>query len=183
MPLAALLAIFLCTSALHAEESAGTETAASGESETHWIIKSDAHHKRPMQLSAAVGFPEYYGAGVMAWYTLPIVHDGFIRHLNDSFDLEFGLMYGVFFWGLGLYDVPPMALTPLVAARWNFFLTNDWTVFAMVKLGVRIGLNYPDFTRFTGGVIVGGQYRLTDNMSLRLETGYPYTSVGLAWDL
>ena len=182
-----LLVVFLFTAAVHAEESAGAETSESG-GDTHWIIKSEGHHTRPYQLSVALGLPEYWGVGAMGWFTLPLVHDGFIPRVNDSFDLEFGLIYGVNLW-LGWYGfygfggAPPMFLTPLVAARWNFFLTGDWTVFAMVKLGVGIGLNYPGLTHFVGGFIVGGQYRLTKDMSLRLETGWPYTSVGLAWDL
>ena len=81
-------------------------------------------HKRDMMVSAFVGLPWYFGyggfpLGVSGRFYLPLMHDGFIPPVNDSFGLEFGADFLAVFASFGTLveiGIPAEVL-------WTFYLT------------------------------------------------------------
>lgn len=152
-----------------------------------WTIRDRSHHTRPQELALTLSlWPDSFGASV--WYAIPVAHDGFIRDLNDSFDIEFGGTLG--FYRVASWGAPGptyYGLIPAVGGRWNFHLTRDWTTFATLKLGVIFGFGAPGFYNndwVDVGFTLGALYRLQESMQLRLELGYPFgMSVGLSFPI
>src|SRR5689334_18577678 len=62
---------------------------------TDALLDASKGKKRPMMLSflAGIRYPAYYvplfGFTLGARFDIPIIHDGFVPQINDSFDLEF----------------------------------------------------------------------------------------------
>lgn len=162
--------------------SAGSSVRARGA-----LLDASDQGKRPMMISAFLGLPYYYGIGVGfgGRFYIPILHNGFISTVNDSFGIEFGAdfsfhpYFGGSFFNL---DVP-------VEARWNFHVFEKLEVYAKAGLGLSLIFgNYgPYLGYYTGpvGVLprfvgnVGLLYHLNKNVSLRAEVGYPWAKIGI----
>jgi hypothetical protein len=147
----------------------------------------DASSKnRKMMLSFFAGIPygagyAYYGygygygfpLGLSARFYLPIVNNGFIPPVNDSFGLEFGLDTNFYInYGTGI-GIP-------VEARWNFHLIPKLEVYGKAGFGLGFftsGLG----TAFYGYAIAhaGVLYQITDTIALRAEVGYPSIKIGI----
>jgi len=175
------------------EESGPTtvESPSSGEwsvkGQDGLLDKSTGHVRQPM-LSFFLGFPfgtgygysGYYGVfnfGLGARFYIPIVQEGFLPMLNDSFGIEFGadtiFVFGGFGYGLGF------ALGIPVEARWSFHIFPKLEAYA--KLGIGLGLffwsgvtPYPIFV-----ANVGVLFRLNKTFYLRAELGSPAVKVGI----
>ena len=144
-----------------------------------------SEHTRPMEIAFFLNIPYgygwgYYGGfpfGVGARFYYPLVADGFISAINDEFGLEGG---ADFTFRFGYYGFYPLLDIP-VAAVWRFHLTDKWTVYPKVGIGIGIGYNYynsPVYFVFEG--LAGAIYKINETMSLRLELGYPGVRAGLA---
>jgi hypothetical protein len=98
--------------------------------------------------------------------TFNIVDDGFIRPLNDSVGLGFGLD-----WTENHVRVP-------VVMQWNFWLSRNWSVF-----GEPGGLL--DFrgskTRALPALYAGGRFHFTEHITLTMRVGHPTASVGVSF--
>jgi len=144
-------------------------------------------HQRSQELIFSIGIPWYFWGGfpigLSGRYYYPIVPDGFISSINDQFGLEAGVDFSVVFGG---YIVPSLDIP--IAARWDFHLTEAWTVFA--KLGLGIGFSfwgsyyngyygYGAPVRFVFESQVGAIYKINDTISLRAEIGYPWAKFGV----
>lgn len=149
-----------------------------------WVVRDGRSQKRPQVLSLDVGiWPDTLSLG--AFWAAPILPRGFIRHVNDSFDLEFGFMLAAmrsdWVWNNGSTS---WQLWPAFGARWNFFLTHAWSTFITFKVAGRIGLSGPSpgwFDVFAGA---GATYRIKERVHLRLELNYPQGAVvGLSFPI
>ncbi len=147
-------------------------------------------HRRQM-ISVFVGIPwQYFGYGfpfsVGGRYYIPIVHDGFIPALNDSFGIEFG---ADFFGTVGPYYGFGGFISLPVEAMWQFHLTRDFSAYGKLgfALQVHFGQNYfgNNAAYLTGDLIadVGIIYKVSDVMSLRAELGYNGAKIGLGFSL
>lgn len=139
-------------------------------------------HKRDMELIFQLGLPYGYyfggfGLGLAARFYYPIVPDGFISSINDEFGLEGGVDVMFYFSYLSTYS--PVRLDIPVAARWSFHLTDAWTVFAKLGLGIGIWPGAYYSVWFVGEGGVGAIYKLSDVISLRLDVGYPWAKFGV----
>lgn len=136
-----------------------------------WTIKDTNAKERPMNLDGMVSIYPAGWIGLGGWFAIPIVPEGFLPMLNDSFDVEVGA-YMSFFW---FYSSSFVGLTPLGGARWKFHLTPDWTAFVTAKMGWQIGFtsSVPGASVFRGGPSVGAYWHPDDTMWIRLEAGYP----------
>ncbi len=72
-----------------------------------------------------------YGAGIGARYTLPVLKDGFLTRLNDSFDLEVGADVAYPYFAFVVLQVP-------VEARWTFYLMPFLSAYAKLGAGAAI---------------------------------------------
>lgn len=149
-----------------------------------WVVKDGRMHHRAQALSLTLGlWPDALSFG--AWYTLPVLPRGIIHHVNDSLDVEFGLMLAAmqssYYWN---DHSTSWQLWPAGGVRWNFFLTPRWTTFAAIKLAGRIGLSGAGPGWFDVIVGLGATYRIKDRVLLRLELNYPQGAVvGLSFPL
>lgn len=149
--------------------------------------------RRSQMLSVFLGLPVgyfYYGGfpfGLGGRYLIPILHDGFIPSVNDSFSIEFGLDFsGV----AGYRTFYPLLAIP-VEVMWQFHFTQKLSAYAKVGAALEIGfISYcPAVGPCTGTVgarpigNLGLVYKFTEKVSFRAEAGYPWVKVGLGFDL
>ncbi len=166
--------------------------------ETTWrqpgALLDRSPQRRPHMFSFFLGFPYgYYGYvyggvpfGLGVRYMIPLIHDGFVPSLNDSFNIEFGADFG----GIATRVFYPIISIP-VEVMWRLHFTSRFSGY--VKVGAALEFNvvsycttaYPCRTLVSANVIanVGLIYRFTDTVSFRAEAGYPWLKVGLGFDI
>jgi hypothetical protein len=167
-----------------------TLSAAPALAEDWQVLKdTSVHSSRPQTLDVNLILNPFFGYsdyGVAGWYGYPIMPDGFVPAINDALYIEggAGLAYFKTNFGLGSCDLSWWAITPMAGARYQVYLTSDWTVFAIAKLGYRIGFGGSDTCNgvsvgssvnysavaFDSGV--GAYYKINDTWTLRLDMGY-----------
>jgi len=185
-------------------------TPHTGQAAVKWnVTDKSVHTTRPTKLDV-VGTIDFFGVfhtGIGAWYSVPVVPDGFIPGLNDSFVVEVGglLEYWRYSSGFtsglgGSIDCSQTwyRLSPMGGVRWDFFLTDDWTVFGKGKAGWSIGFadsglecsgvgvttNSKDIHTLAVDLGVGAYWHFAENMALRLETGVnSIIAVGISMEM
>jgi hypothetical protein len=96
------------------------------------------------------------------------IADGFVRSINDSVGIGFGLDFG--FEGDGRVFVP-------IVLQWNFWLTTHISVFG--EPGIAFG-NGPDQNVFPA-FFAGARFHFTERIALTVRLGYPDVSVGVSF--
>jgi len=139
-----------------------------GIKEAEWIIEDGSVQDRPVRLALSA-FILPVSLGLSLWTSIPIVHEGFIPDLNDSFDIELGGNFGYYWVDGGSH----LAIVPMAGPRWNFHLTEAWSVFATVKGGfwIRLYDTRPDDVVFSFDGSLGAVWNITDLVGLRFEVG------------
>ena len=140
-----------------------------------WTINDATKQDRPTSvdfLGSAwfLGSTSFFGGA--GWFCYPIVPEGFLPSVNDTFNLEVGAW--VFYYSVNVRpaNYSYLGIIPAGGVRWDFNLTKDWTVFAAAKLGVRIGTgDAPKTMRLDGGGSIGAYWNFSRDMFLRMETG------------
>ena len=143
-----------------------------------WTVtkpEDGAVRNHQLDLVAGVSGGHSLGATPGVVYGLPIVGDGFIGALNDSFYLQLGAYFPLYLGGtFGAGAIP------VGGVRWNFHLTPQWDVFWTAMGGWNVGLTGYDSLPFYS-TSVGGHYKFSEGTYLRLETGsFGYATVGLS---
>jgi len=147
-----------------------------------WIItEPEAGAERNQQLDFVVGATRGWTTagtpGVI--YGIPIVGDGFIPPVNDSFYLQFGAFFPLYFGD-------PFAAGAIGGGgvRWNFHLTPQWDVFWTAMGGWEAGLTGEHTGELWYNTGAGAHFKFSEGVYLRLETGtYGYATVGLSIQL
>jgi hypothetical protein len=158
-------------------------------------LSDGSPHTRQRLVSGWLGFPySYYGwggvgfpLGIGASYFHPLVPDGFVPNLNDSFNLEAGV-YATFAAGGGF----TAWLAVPVTVAWALHFTPQ--IAGYLKLGAALNFAFGYWASywaarggsFIGGLPIGGvgvMVKLSPSMLLRIEAGYPWFSVGLGFPL
>jgi hypothetical protein len=156
------------------------------------LADASPQRRHPM-LSLFLGFPAgYFGYGGVPFsiggrYLQPILHDGFVPSLNDSFSVEFGADL----YALGHLRYFGAAIGIPVEAMWALHFSEKLSGY--LKLGASIELRFLGewcwggiCNGFVGAGIVaqlGVMYRISDALTLRAEIGYPGLKVGLGFPL
>ena len=168
------------------------------EAKPNWNIKDSSVHESRSNKLDIVGHVQMLGSfntGVGVWYSIPVVPDGFIPVLNDSFVIEFGGF--LTYWDDLTYgcDDNYFRISPLGGVRWDFMLTPEWTVFAVSKVGYHISTGRsvdcaPGYTGaraqrngLTGEGGVGAYWNFSDGMGMRLEAGPFGVNAGISIDM
>jgi hypothetical protein len=135
------------------------------------------------------------GAGIGLGFrgTVILVNNGFIRTINNSVGIGFGIDWVHYShrddWcntgpGGGCYSGSQSVNNfwfPVVM-QWNFFLTRQWSVFGEPGLALRYS-GYPDGHDLQPEPVldVGGRWHFSDSMTLTMRIGYPTFSVGVSF--
>jgi hypothetical protein len=172
------------------------------------IIKNPGDHpdyRVEIEPHLNFGWANLYGSnglGVGARFSIPIVQNGFIRNLNNSVAISFGLdwlrysncYYYIRNDGYGCgasYFIFPVAM------QWNFWLTPRWSVFGEPGLYLYHGVfddycgsinnpgpcGYPTRNGVDFAFYAGGRFHISDTFALTLRIGYPTLSFGLSFML
>ena len=169
------------------------------EAKPDWIIKDTSIHESRDNKLDIVGHAWFFGAttiGAGVWYSIPVVPDGFLPMLNDSFAVEFGgfltYWHDSITYGFGDCSYTYYRISPLAGVRWDFMLTPEWTVFGLAKMGFNYGFgsNFdcgagntaarPDISGITADGGVGAYWNFSQDMALRLEGGPFGLNVGIS---
>lgn len=151
----------------------------------------DRTPQRRIQLvTVFVGVPAWYwGWGgfpfsVGARFYQPVLHDGFLPTVNDSFGIEVGGDL------IGVGTRPFVAQLSIPAeAMWQFHFTPQLS--AYLKLGLALELRFGNWCWNGGGcgggvgagpiANIGVAVKLTQALWLRVEAGYPGLRLGLSF--
>lgn len=178
------------------------------------IIKQDSRHpsyKLELEPHLALGWVRPpgdaggLGLGGGLRFAIPVADRGFVDGVNDSVAVSFGfdllkhggggVMSGRCAEYVGTGDdricvrVESAGGSSLyvelpVAMQWNFFLTDDWSVFAEPGLGVYFQIRDVDSSVAAGVFPVfelGGRYHFSKKTTLTMRVGYPHVTVGLSF--
>jgi hypothetical protein len=144
------------------------------------------------------------GGGIGVRASVVLSSDGFIRGLNDSLALGFGLDYGHYAASYGFYGYrdeclnfePGPAGTAVctdvtsnggsynyffvpAVLQWNFWLTDRFSAFG--EPGVSLyHLGNAGFSA-SPALYVGGRLRLADRITLTARIGYPTLAIGVSF--
>lgn len=113
------------------------------------------------------GFNSGFGPGFRG--TVEIVDNGFVKTINNTVGIGFGVDWlspgkNNVFW------VP-------VVMQWNFWLSDDWSVFGEPGAGLYFGKASGARPAF----YAGGRYHFSDSVALTLRAGYPNVAVGVSF--
>lgn len=153
-------------------------------------IKDVSEKRRPYTISALGYMGYWYGlsGGLRLSGEIPIMHNGFIPKINDSFSLEpsFAFAYGNYAHSAVYGDFSVVRLIPAVSAMWSFYFKTNFRAYAALSLGYTIvtgqdsnvsgnyGYFYHDFA-------VGIFYDFAKHWALRADVGYTGIHAGLAF--
>ena len=175
------------------------ETPAHAES----IIKNPGDHPDysfELEPHGLLGWGHLYagsGFGLGVRGSIPIVDNGFVKTINNSVAISFGLdwvHYEIDNWcnrywrnnpgPCGWDDDADLIWLP-VAMQWNFWLTKSWSVFGEPGLAIRLNDDHFDDDIDLDFVLyAGGRYHFNDTMSLTMRLGWPSAfSIGLSFFL
>lgn len=158
-------ALFLAAPSAHADES---------------IIKNPGDHPNyrfeaePHGLIGFGGFGPFesgradFGAGFRG--TITIVDNGFVKTINNSVGIGFGM--DLFFHRTTIF-IP-------VVMQWNFWLTSHWSVFGEPGIGFAANVA-PGYNAVHPVFAAGGRYHFNDKIALTMRIGYPAISVGASF--
>lgn len=160
---------------------AGTKRSSGGGAAN--AIRDTSSHHRPMALAVMAYVPWIYGIGIglSTAFEIPVVHDGFIRSINDAFSIEpsFGFAY------LDYYDDADadagdyaLLFRPAVAGKWSFYLQERLRVYALLNFGYSrvnhywdaAAVSYKDgYNHFYGEPGAGVEWMFSAHGALRAE--------------
>ena len=134
-------------------------------------IKSDTDH--PSYIFEAephlvlAPFHKHGGFGAGFEGTFNVADQGFIRGVNDSVGVGFGVN-----WATNEKFLLSAAM------QWNFWLSENWSVFGELGVALHTEKNHFDIWPHLGA---GGRFHFTPNVSLTMRVGFPVFSVGVSF--
>jgi hypothetical protein len=171
------------------------------------IIKQPGNHPKyaveiePHALVGLWGVPgpgDGTGLGLGVRASIPLVDNGFVSSINNSVAITFGFDWAHYeidnwcgrYWRDGDviycgYDDDFDIFWIPVAMQWNFFLSENWSVFGEPGLGLRVNDDhYDDDVDLDLIMYVGGRFHFNDSVSLTMRLGWPGAlSVGASFFL
>jgi hypothetical protein len=132
--------------------------------------------------------PYYYGfgVGVQVRYEIPIVPNGFIPPINDSFSLEpsFGIAWTNYDYAAAGYGI--VNFTPALYGLWRFHFSKEFSAYGGLGLGVNIGVvtePYGGFqpTYFYWDPCIGVNYKWVSSVAFRADLGAQGLKVGFSF--
>ncbi|HEX6240142.1 MAG TPA: outer membrane beta-barrel protein [Polyangiales bacterium] len=154
-------------------------------------IKDSSDQRRHYSVSLQAAFPWLYSlaGGFRVSGEIPILHNGFIPSINDSFSLEplFELTYGRPTNTVFSDSINAINYTPALSILWSFYFKTNLRAYANLTLGYTIvDDDYPgpgelDLNHFHHNFSVGAFYDFHPHWSVRGEIGYAGMRAGIAY--
>ena len=163
------------------------------------VIKHPGQHPKysfDAEPHLAFGFfdlgPSENGLGVGFRGTIPIVDNGFVSTINNSVGIGFGIDWvhydddgcfrrrgDVFCYDDYEFDVLWMP----VVMQWNFWLSQNWSVFGEPGLAVEIHDEdyFDDDIDIEPVMYIGGRFLMSDDIALVMRLGSPTFSIGVSF--
>jgi hypothetical protein len=136
--------------------------------------------------------PSDDGLGLGFRGTVVIVDNGFVSKINNSVGIGFGLDWVSFDDG-GCYRVRgerycyddydyDVFWFPVVM-QWNFWLSENWSVYGEPGLVLRFGDDryFDDDLDIDPAMYIGGRFLLSDSIALMMRLGHPSFSFGVSF--
>ena len=127
------------------------------------------------------GFVPFNGIGAGARLTLPLIANGFIQDINDSFELELGV--DAAFGAIGLGGGPVTLVDIPIEGRWTFHFTPSFLAYVKLGVGSVIYLSiYSGVTPYAVFYVegaIGAQYDFSKNFGVRIEGGSHSLHLGI----
>ncbi len=186
--------LLLAAPAFADEKGTASDTPSESTFRRSGALLDRSPQKRAQMLSLFLGLPYgyyYYGFpfGLGGRYLIPILHDGFLPSVNDSFSIEFGADLS---GAVGTRFYPTLGIP--VEVMWQFHFTQKFSAYA--KLGAVLEINFvpyvcagnncgPIYSPVSAKPIanLGLMYKFSEKISFRAELGYPWVKVGLGFDM
>lgn len=146
------------------------------------------------------------GFGLGARFSIPLTDDGFVKTINNSVAITFGLDWLHYSGASCYYYYAPQYRGPCyyvgdanylffpVAMQWNFFVARSWSVLFEPGLVIYHGFfdycggapaGYPCSNPSSTGVdfalYLGGRYHFNEHVALTMRIGYPTFSLGVSF--
>jgi hypothetical protein len=136
--------------------------------------------------------PSHDGFGLGFRGTVQIVDNGFVKTINNSVGIGFGLDWlhydddecyrfrGDLICGddydYNLFWIP-------VVMQWNFWLSENWSVFAEPGLSIRLNDEryFNDHIDIDPTLFIGGRFALSDDVTLTMRLGHPTFTFGVSF--
>lgn len=116
------------------------------------------------------------GAGFRA--SIKIMDPGFIKKINDTVAITFGLDVTNCRYCRSLRD--DFLIWSPVALQWNFFLSDKWSVAGEVGGMIR-GEAFYNHVFIDPVFFAVGRYHFSDSVSLTMRLGYPFFNIGVSF--
>jgi hypothetical protein len=186
---------------VHACAVALTSMAASTAARGQSTIRDPHPPKYPVEIEPKFdfdpsGFHTYAGTGFGPGvrFSIPIMSPGFVKTINDSIALSFGvdlIHYDgyAYSYGCGRFNVCGYNYASFWSAyfpftmQWNFWLTEKWSVFAEPGFAFRHsfytdaycapGVYCPAHDNFYPAFFGGGRFAVSQHLTLTMRLGYP----------
>lgn len=174
---AALAALMGAAPVAHAQNGEGGGAGGGGGNGVI-INKPNAGYGTAFNISALGGIGSYgnsFGVGFGGIVGIPIVKDGFVPSLNESFHLEFGAFTNLAF----LSFRTDAWFSPVAGVRWDFHIFEQFTAYAAFRGGVAIAVadQTSSLPYFDG--LIGGFWRFSKPVALRFEFGGGVVGTGV----
>jgi hypothetical protein len=132
------------------------------------------------------------GLGLGGRYMIPVVPEGFIGEINDSFEIELGADLWYAYWRYSGIRYGYLGVAaPVGEMSWTFHFTKRFSSYVKLGLGWYWGFGNSSFSVLDsapGGLFpvggVGVNYKLSnDKMTLRAELANEGLKLGLGFDI
>ncbi len=117
-----------------------------------------------------------FGVGPGLRASIPLMHNGFVRSINNNVAIGFGADFAHYDHGsAGVLWVP-------VVLQWNFYITDIITVFGEPGVGLRY-TNWDNGSETSGQLVLqgGAKFMFGQTAGLTVRIGAPYLSVGVSF--
>lgn len=129
----------------------------------------DTHDPFPRR----VDFDHNAGFGPGLRLSIPLVHNGFVKTINNNVALGLGADWAHYGTNTNVVWFP-------IVMQWNFFITDVITVFGEPGFAIRtVSGDSHTHPRVDGVMQAGAKFMFSRNVGLALRAGYPYFSLGL----
>jgi hypothetical protein len=186
---------FSLRSTLAAVAAFASFTAAAGGALADDTIKHPGDHPRysvEIEPHGLVGWAsdiyEGGGFGIGGRFSIPIVENGFIKTINNSVAITFGIDWAHYGACFRTQNCGADYLFFPVAMQWNFYVAQRWSVFGEPGLllfkgfyGACDGPGCPIQFGPRPAFWLGGRYHFSSNVALTMRIGYPVFSIGVSF--